>query len=202
MTTLLADNPFQTASTVWILLGFAVFLVKPEYRDWLVPLRLLFDSSHAFAFLWQYLLVAALCISAGHCVSYNPSRAALTDRIDTLCRNSRIISDVDDDMRYDTLDLILVVSSTSFSSSRSTCLAIDSHFVGLCMVPISSPVFHDFSTCEYSNVCCHIHRPVHHTVSRFLRIKYCILPPNRHAHLPSKISTRSLRVSCHSKLHS
>jgi hypothetical protein len=59
----------QAASTVWAVVGFIVFLAKPEYRDWLVPLQLLFDSSYVLAFLWQYVLVVILGLSASHCVS-------------------------------------------------------------------------------------------------------------------------------------
>lgn len=52
-----------TASVVWTAIGVVVYLVKPHYRRWLIPIDLLFSTNLIFALLWQTLLYAAFAIS-------------------------------------------------------------------------------------------------------------------------------------------
>ncbi|ERF68782.1 hypothetical protein EPUS_07269 [Endocarpon pusillum Z07020] len=70
------------ASAIWTVVGVIVFLAKPVYRDWLVPISLIFDFNHILALLWQFLLVVTLCICSAHCVSgFFQSYPLLIDQI-------------------------------------------------------------------------------------------------------------------------
>ena len=64
----LTNHP-QGAAVFWILIGLTVFVVKPDYRGWLMLLEYPLTTRFFFALLWQISLFSILCISAAHCVS-------------------------------------------------------------------------------------------------------------------------------------
>lgn len=143
---------------LWSFLGALVFFFKPEYRAWLVPLHLLFDLDHIFALLWQAILFAAVGICAVHCVSQQLSRATstFTDSVDYAPWRSRIVINFDDNMRYDTLDLLLMVCPSSISSdfAHGIPMGVCLYSWGLCGLSISAPFIHSPSICNTFNLCC------------------------------------------------
>lgn len=62
--------------------GFIVFLAKPEYRNWLLPIHLLSDFGRCFSLLGYFILFALACICSLYCVSKAPFNVTLlTDQI-------------------------------------------------------------------------------------------------------------------------
>jgi Glycosyl transferase family 90 len=51
------------ASVVWAIAGTVVYLTKPHYRRWLIPLNLLFSTNLIPALLWQTILFSTLAIT-------------------------------------------------------------------------------------------------------------------------------------------
>lgn len=60
-----------TACIVWTAVGVAVYLAKPHYLPWLIPVDLLFSTNLVFSLLWQTLLCSGFAISTAcwvlHC---------------------------------------------------------------------------------------------------------------------------------------
>jgi hypothetical protein len=52
-----------TASIVWTVIGVIVYLARPHYLRWLIPLDLLFSTNSVFSLSWQTLLLSGFAIS-------------------------------------------------------------------------------------------------------------------------------------------
>lgn len=68
------------ASIIWTVVAVVVYLTKPRYRQWLIPLNLLFTTNLVPALLWQTVLFATLAISTASWVM----RSGLLDAAMTL----------------------------------------------------------------------------------------------------------------------
>jgi hypothetical protein len=165
---------------LWTVIGLFVFLIKPEYRDWLLPLRLLFDFNYLLALLWQFVLFVTLCICSAHSVGQHSPILTIADQVDHLPRRSRIGIDLDDNMRSGTLDLVHMVSSTSVSSAPtfSIFLVVRTHSWRLSLVSAHTPVSDSLPTCNNSNIHCNIPNLLCCNISGCVTAKYCILPPH------------------------
>lgn len=52
-----------TASAVWTAIGMIVYLAKPHYLPWLIPVDLLFTTNLVISLLWQTLLFSTFAVS-------------------------------------------------------------------------------------------------------------------------------------------
>lgn len=118
-----------------------------------------------------------------------------TSSLANLADNSRwdfrLINDLDDDIRDDTLNVVLVFKPSTISTStiHSITLVLLSYSWRLPVVSTVAPVFYSFSDYRFSDICCNVFDFLYRLILGYDTAKHCIFSSHRHADIYSQAST-------------